>query len=190
VNLLSKIAAGALVFLAASAANASFVTGSVGGDTVIYDNVANISWIQDTTIGGQRTWQDAQVWAAGLTYAGATAWRVATIGELASIDNPFGSGFTTSGTAGCQGAGCLYFGNLWSSTESTQTTAQTYYYAEYFSGAGTWEKSAAFGVLAVHSGDLLSSPTSAVPIPAAAWLMASGLGVFGAAARKRRARAA
>ena len=31
---------------------------------------------------------------------------------------------------------------------------------------------------------------SAVPIPAAAWLMASGLGVFGAAARKRKAQAA
>jgi hypothetical protein len=35
----------------------------------------------------------------------------------------------------------------------------------------------------------VASP-SAVPIPAAAWLMASGLGVFGAAARKRKAQAA
>jgi hypothetical protein len=31
---------------------------------------------------------------------------------------------------------------------------------------------------------------SAVPIPAAAWLMASGLGALGVAARKRRAKAA
>jgi hypothetical protein len=35
-----------------------------------------------------------------------------------------------------------------------------------------------------------AAPVAAVPIPAAAWLMASGLGVFGAAARKRKTQAA
>jgi hypothetical protein len=47
--------------------------------------------------------------------------------------------------------------------------------------------------LAVRSGDVSgtsSATPSAVPIPAAAWLMASGLGALGVAARKRRAKAA
>ena len=39
---------------------------------------------------------------------------------------------------------------------------------------------------AVRSGDVAPS---AVPVPAAAWLMASGLGALGVAARKRRAKA-
>jgi hypothetical protein len=50
--------------------------------------------------------------------------------------------------------------------------------------------------LAVRSGDVMvgastaapsAVPISAVPIPVAAWLMASGLGAFGVAGRKRRA---
>jgi len=47
--------------------------------------------------------------------------------------------------------------------------------------------------LAVRSGDVSgtsSATPSAVPIPAAAWLMVSGLSALGVAARKRRAKAA
>ena len=44
------------------------------------------------------------------------------------------------------------------------------------------------GSLAVAS--YTAPAPSAVPIPAAAWLMASGLGALGVAARKRRAKAA
>lgn len=187
-NLLSKIAAGATVFFAASAANASFVTGTAGGDTVIYDSTNDITWIQNGLISGNRTWADAQSWAANLIYAGNTGWRVATIQELTSIDNPAYFGFSNGQAAGSPWAQQLYFGRIWSSTENSSTTASGYYYAEYYSGAGIGDKSNSYGAFAVHSGDLLTP--SAVPIPAAAWLMASGLGVFGAAARKRRAKAA
>ena len=59
----------------------------------------------------------------------------------------------------------------------------------YFVGAeGNSGGNSADGSLAVAS--YTAPAPSAVPIPAAAWLMASGLGALGVAARKRRAKAA
>ena len=57
------------------------------GSGLIYDDVLNITWLQDanyyaaTTPGssGQLTWQTANTWAENLTYGGYDDWRLPTL---------------------------------------------------------------------------------------------------------------
>jgi len=81
----------------------------------------------------------------------------------------------------------------WSDLENARYRDFAWLFGPYMGGQSYDLKTESLYALAVRPGDVLNTsvvPASAVPIPAAAWLMASGLGAFGLAARKRRAKAA
>lgn len=46
------------------------------GNGLIYDNVLDITWLQDAGLGGLRTWTDAVSWADGLVFEGFDDWRL------------------------------------------------------------------------------------------------------------------
>ena len=81
----------------------------------------------------------------------------------------------------------------WSDLADAPGTRQAWFFNTGPGSQGLYDTTGSLYALAVRPGDVLvtsSGTPSAVPIPAAAWLMASGLGALGVAARKRRAKAA
>jgi hypothetical protein len=82
----------------------------------------------------------------------------------------------------------------WSGLQyAPSSSSDAWYFNTYLGDQNHTGKTDTLYALAVRPGDVLVVPSgtpSAVPIPAAAWLMASGLGALDVAARKRRAKAA
>lgn len=60
------------------------------GGGMIYDDVLNITWLQDANYAktsgydadGRMTWDDAMTWAANLSYGGYDDWRLPTLGPV------------------------------------------------------------------------------------------------------------
>ena len=60
------------------------------GGGMIYDDVLNITWLQDANYAktsdydpdGKMNWADANTWAANLTYGGFDDWRLPTLGPV------------------------------------------------------------------------------------------------------------
>ena len=60
------------------------------GGGLIYDDVLNITWLQDANYAktsgydtdGRMTWDQAQTWAANLSYGGYDDWRLPTLGPV------------------------------------------------------------------------------------------------------------
>lgn len=66
------------------------------GGGLIYDDVLNITWLQDVNyakttgygnVYGQMSWADANTWTANLTYGGYSDWRLPTIGPIGATYN-------------------------------------------------------------------------------------------------------
>lgn len=65
------------------------------GSGLIYDNVLNITWLQDVkyakTSGydadGWMSWEDSNAWVANLTYGGYSDWRLPTISPIGTSFN-------------------------------------------------------------------------------------------------------
>jgi|WetSurMetagenome_2_1015567.scaffolds.fasta_scaffold91843_3 hypothetical protein len=177
------------VFLGfATLANAA-LTNNGGG--FIYDSDLNITWydfsyVNPATNGA--TWQEAINWASGLNAGGVSGWRLPTTSSTAYGD--------TSASGGEMGH--LYYAELGLSTgTSLSSSGQTYFvnikdyfywtgvdYPGYSNIAFTYEfdigrewdnsKTSNLVALAVHSGNI--GPNGPiVPIPAAIWLLGSGL---------------
>jgi len=168
------------------------------GTGLVYDNVNNLLWFTDST---NRNWNGAMNWAAGLTTSG-LSWSLATRNQFSTLAAAAGSTNIERNTT-LLGLG-IPGGYMWSSELASPAQYidmgfgmgfyqdATYYMLRndsYLVGAeGYSSGNSADGSLAVAS--YTAPAPSAVPIPAAAWLMASGLGALGVAARKRRAKAA
>ena len=180
------------------------------GGGVVLDNVNNLLWYTDGN--SSREWYGATNWAAGLTPAANSvgSWSLATgnqfnllVSATGGADfyaanatlNSFGIGTANYWLAETfqkeeygyidSGDGDVYYGLISVSEGVYLGNNQSYNVG--FSGeeSGFYE---AQGSLAVAQ--YSATAPSAVPIPAAAWLMASGLGALGVAARKRKAQQA
>lgn len=180
------------------------------GGVAYYDDEADLTWLADANHAmssgydddGRMTWQDANIWAAGLSVHGVDGWR------LPSSLNSDGSGQCGPGP-GCTGS---EMGNLrnnvlgadrtpsletnhnsnydlfwniqsfqyWTATEYAPSTDDAWYYTMSDGRQNNQSKTLLFFAWAVQSGDV-----SAVPVPAAVWLFGSGLiGLVGLARRK------
>jgi hypothetical protein len=74
------------------------------GGGLIYDNVLNLTWLQDANYAqtsgydadGLMNWADANAWAAGLIYGGYSDWRLPTVAPIgASFDYATSNNGTT-----------------------------------------------------------------------------------------------
>lgn len=161
------------------------------GGGMIYDDVLDITWLQDANMAGSMSWGDSVAWADGLSFGGYDNWRLASMdvnqdgavvdcngaSEVACRDNEFGymfyqnlmGGFTDNLT-GTQGLFTNIQNVQWSGTEFAPNPDSAWFFS--FAAGFQFEfiKNNDRGAWAVRDGDV-----TAVPLPAAAWLLASGL---------------
>ena len=171
------------------------------GGGVVLDDVNNLLWYTDST---NRSFAGATSWAAGLTTGSLSAgsWSLATGNQFNLLASATGGANAGQKNATLNSLG-IGSGNYW-----LADTFEQEQYGEYgptgnyvtlaflgnnqsFNVGAVGEFSGLYndqGSLAVAQ--YSASAPSAVPIPAAAWLMASGLGALGVAARKRKAQQA
>ena len=166
------------------------------GNGVVLDDVNNLLWFTDNL---NRDWNGATAWSAELTAASLTAgsWGLASSDQFKLLAAAAGSNNSEkNATLNTLGIASNYFFLKdtiqyevydYFTNEITGYDTMAYVGANqnYFTGYRS-ETSGASN----SEGSLAVAQYSAVPIPAAAWLMASGLGLFGAAAHKRRVQAA
>ena len=181
----------------AGGAQAALVSQGTG---LVYDNVNNLLWYTDST---NRNFAGATSWAAGLTTGSLSAgsWSITTRDQFGLLAAAAGSNASERNTT-LLGLG-IPGGTFWTSTVQKAAGQECYgdfcfdspqsnYLAQNRSNAvdanGSSGVPGVTGSLAVAS--YTAPAPSAVPIPAAAWLMASGLGALGVSARKRKAQQA
>ena len=212
--IVDALCAGLLLVGMISTADAALVT-RLGG-LAVYDTDLDITWLADTNAGagsifddglsttdGLMSWGNANAWATSLTVGGKNDWHLAT------TDTGCGSFFNCTGSelghmfynelGGTAGPSIMLstdpdlalFPNLqadfyWSSTEVAPNSLFAYGFNFINGSQTTSAKSNSFFAWAVRSGDV-----SAVPVPAAVWLMGSGLlGLFGFSCKNKTKTAA
>lgn len=183
------------------------------GGTAYYDDQLDITWLTNANLsasetfgvagissGGLMNWNTAQDWIAAMNSSGGTGylgfsnWRLPDVdinndfviescstGSIC-LDNEFGHMYYFNNVSDSSPAPFppLYF-SYWSGTE---TSGGAFAYRHYIDlGTTIYEdKFVQMGVWAVRSGDVM-----AVPLPAAGWLLGSGLvGLVGVARKKRQ----
>jgi len=198
------------VLFSTSGANAALES-RLGG-LAVYDTDLNITWLADANANGPMTWSQAKAWAASIDVGGFGGWRLPTTlqpdATCTGISSGVPDGYSCTGSE----MGHLYYSELGGLTGQTIDTTHNANYSlfqnirlnaywsntEYvpnfiepntdsawaflFNGGGQYGLLKFYDLyaLAVRDGDV-----AAVPVPAAAWLLGSGLlGVIGVARRK------
>lgn len=67
-----------------------FITETIGGDYIVHDRATGLTWAGDVNEAGGGNgstidWDDAIIWASGLSFAGQSDWRIPNVKELASL---------------------------------------------------------------------------------------------------------
>jgi hypothetical protein len=177
------------------------------GNGLIYDDALNITWLQDANYAktsahddnGLMNWDAATSWADQLSYAGHDDWRLASVTDIGapgcvwsdndcgfSVDASTGEMASLYYDTGISTANPGPFENLknglyWLNLEDANDTDWAWGFSPIYGGQLTYDKSNEYYAWAVRSGDV-----SPVPVPAAAWLFASGMAGLIGVARKRR----
>lgn len=173
------------------------------GGLAVYDTDLNLTWLANANANGVMDWSQANAWAANITVGGVSGWR------LPNADPSCGQNYYCNGSE----MGHLFYDELggvapqaigavhnasydlfqdiqsyyyWSGTEAAPGTG--YAWSFVFAGGYQYVNDGRAGVpgayslyaMAVRPGDV-----AAVPVPAAAWLLGSGLlGLTGVARRR------
>jgi hypothetical protein len=206
-NALKSLCAVTVMMISISA-HAALVSVTQDGGLMVSDSALNVTWA-DTAPSSPVNWPGAQAWVASLNtadYGGYNNWTLAT-GDgtytTGFATHGYGLGASTSGTA--NQLGYLFINELgntpgsivtnfgpfttlmanevyWSGSAYEYNPGNAWNYDTHDSVQGdAFDTTSDFGALAVRSGD------TPVPLPAAAWLLLSGLGGLGLFGRKRRA---
>jgi hypothetical protein len=175
-----------LLALTPPGAEAALVYENINGSDFVYDPAQDITWTRDANISGQTfTWQQAQDWAAGLSFPGVATlgWHLPSADQFTSLYTqlePFGGPGSTSDKYGPQvlfGGGADDFAIHVSPIYWTGTDAINFnFYYGYAGSASNPSYPPPYSAWAVAT----------VPSPSTLGLIVSGLaglGVFG----KRRA---
>lgn len=166
----------------------------------VYDTDLNITWLANANVIGLTDWNTANTWATSLTVSGIGGWRLPT---TPPSDPSCTAGASTGGLCTGSEMGHLFYfemggapstastsfnglfyniqnyqqGGYWSSSEYSTNAYWDFNF--YSGGQGIATGGYAMGAWAVHNGDVAS-----VPVPAAAWLLGSGLLGLTATARR------
>lgn len=156
------------------------------GGLAYYDPNLDITWAVDANINNLMDWNTAKDWAASLTIGGISGWRLphADVNADGTVVDCNGGG-----AAGCADneMGFLYWeegittvdpnpfsdvrsGVYWSGTESGSDPSRAWAFGFNMGNQATNSKTGTNYAWAVRDGDI-----STVPVPAAVWLLASGL---------------
>ncbi|MHB8472649.1 MAG: Lcl domain-containing protein [Gammaproteobacteria bacterium] len=181
------------------------------GGLALYDTDLNLTWLANGNANGLMDWSTANAWASGLTVSGVSGWRLpTTLQPDATCGGQSGSasyGYNCTGsemghlfynelggvarqdiTTTHNANYNLFHGNVesavyWSGTEHARDPSYAWSFVLGYGSQGAFKKGDRQAALAVHPGDV-----AAVPVPAAAWLLGSGLlGLTGAARRRHGA---
>ncbi len=195
----------ALSLMLAGGAEAALVE-RLGGKA-IYDDVADLTWLQDANYAktsgydadGRMPWVQANAWAGSLNIDGVTGWRLPggtmvagstqTASEMGNLFFNVLGGTAGSSITATHNDDYNLFKNVQSSrgyysgVESSASNAWVFYFYSSFQNAVT--KSLDRYAWAVRSGDVAASP---VPVPGALALMGPALlGLLGVKRSRRRA---
>ena len=198
----------AIALVLSTSTNAALVE-RLGG-LAYYDTEADLTWLADANYAqtsgydadGRLTWDQANTWAASINVGGVDGWRLAETVQPDSNCSYQSGNLSTGHNCTASEMGNLFYNVLGNSADSSNNTGPfsnflpvTYWSATEFAefpSTLAWEFSMYLGVQSytVKSNDnfawaVKSGDVSAVPVPAAVWLFASGLiGLVGVARRK------
>ena len=174
-----RLAALAALLPLACGAKAALVS---QGGYVVLDNVNNLLWFSDRPP-ITRLWADDVTWAAALTVGSlpAGSWSLASEAQWNSLAAAAGGSAQTLLDLGISGQ---YFLSNRSGSDALVVISSTALAAgNQIQTVGYRNITFDYGSLAVAA---YPGPT-AVPIPATAWLLLTGLGALGVAAKRREA---
>ena len=186
-----------VLLLTASSATTQASLFSRAGGTMIYDDVLNVTWLQDANYAqtssfdkdGLMTWDNAVAWADGLNFGGFDDWRLpsftgaTTCSGFNCADSEYGHMFYNNMGAssfnsiltGSNVANLALFRNIqdieyWSGVESATHPFLSWRFRTQNGLQGRNGKGFQYYAWAVRSGDV-----TAVPVPTAFWLFSSAL---------------
>jgi len=87
------------------------------GNGLIYDDVLDITWLQDAGSGGNKNWEQALKWVANLEYEGFDDWRLPSMSVSSGVptgatDSPVDCATATELACRDNELGYMYFHNL------------------------------------------------------------------------------
>lgn len=162
-----------------------------------YDSAANLTWLANANAAGTNmNWATATSWASGLNVGGVTGWRLPTAdtacgpyygcvgSEMGNLFYNVLGGVAGSDIATVHNSNYNLFSNIQSGAYWTSTAFSSSQKWNFFMNNGLQYAELETNnqyAWAVHSGNV-----APVPLPAAVWLLGSGLvGLFGVVRRRK-----
>lgn len=150
---------------------------------LIHDSDTNITWMQNANLNGPMTWYEATDWANNLVYGGYDDWRLPSYDQLNHLfyDELGAEAWNTEVIKGNSNYGLFsnfQFDLYWTADEALGSWSDYAYTYDTVYGAHNYAqpKDGSFGSFyawAIRGNDITAP--AAVPVPAAVWLMGSGL---------------